>query len=275
MIIFATFLNAAMIGTAKKHQAGTLLFTAYSYDFQADIIRDNSSNISTDKFDWREETYILRPVYYTENFLFHLTIPYRKQQRGITQEEVSGLYDMSAGVGYFIPNSFGDLLWVSTIQFPTGEYDENKPKIYGVVDALQLGLDRYEIQEELHFFKPLLDTKIPFLFDASFLYHYRFDNLHTKAKNGYFLGLETTISAVLTPNFFIGPALYYKKYNEEEAVTPNVGSSKYQFGFDALYKIDANSSLTFEYVQDINVKNRAQGDRFTFRYVYKFDIVLN
>lgn len=72
-----------------------------------------------------------------------------------------GIYNMCAGIGYFIPNDYGDLLFLSTLQLPTGEYDKNKPN-----GALQVAQNRYEIQEELYFFKAVKDTKIPFLIDA-------------------------------------------------------------------------------------------------------------
>lgn len=272
LMIFINLANAVLIGTAKKHEAGTLLFANYYIDFQSDIIRDNSQNAIIKNFDWREQTYVLKTVYYTDNFVYHLTIPYRKIQRGFTNEEVKGLYDISVGMGYFIPNSYGNLLWLTNVVLPTGRYDKNKPAVLGgTIPGLQLGTNRYELQEELYFFKPVYTTKIPFVFDASLIYHHRWENRDTKTKNGYYFGAETTISAILSPNFLIGPSIYYKKYNEEEVITPNVGSSKFQVGFNTLYKLGKDSSITFEYVQDEKVKNRAEGERFTLRYVYKFD----
>lgn len=272
LIIFFNLANAVMIGTGSKQKEGTLLLANYYIDFQSDIIKDNSRNAVINNFNWRERTYVFKPVYYTKNFLFHLTIPYRKTQRGFTNEKVEGIYDISAGVGYFIPNSYGDLLWISNIQFPTGDYDKNKSAVLGgTTPALQLGLNRYELQEELHFFKPVLTTKIPFVIDTSLIYHYRWENRDTKAKNGYYFGAEATVSAILSPNFLIGPSIYYKKYNQEEVITPNVGSSKFQIGFNSLYKINKNNSITFEYVQDEKVRNRAEGKRYSLRYVYKFN----
>lgn len=272
LIILLNLANAVLIGSAKKHEEGTLILANYYIDFQSDIIRNNSQNIVIDNFKWREQTYAFKSVYYTKDFLYHLTIPYRKIKRGFTNEETQGLYEISAGIGYFVPNSYGDLLWLTNVQFPTGKYDKNKPAVLGgTTPALQLGLNRYELQEELHFFKPIISTKIPFVIDASLIYHYRWENRDTKTKNGYYFGAETTISAILSPNFLIGPSIYYKKYNEEESITQNVGSSKFQIGFNTLYKINKNDSITFEYVQDEKVKNRAEGKRYSFRYVYKFD----
>lgn len=263
-----------MIGTGKKQEPGTLLVANYYINFQSDIIRDASQNIAVNNFDWSEETYIFKPVYYTDNFLFQVTIPYRKMSNGSTDESVKGIFDINAGIGYFIPNPFGDLLFLSNVQFPTGKYDKNKPNVsfQGLfpVPALQLGTNRYEIQEELHFFKPVLNNTLPFLIDASVFYHHRFQNRDTKAKNGYYMGYELTLSAILSKDFYIGPAVYFKKYNKESSVTPDAGSSKYQIGFDAFYKINDNNSLTFEYVDDYKVKNRAEGERFNIRYVYKF-----
>lgn len=271
LLLISSFAFTAMIGSGKKQKAGTLLFTNYYINFQSDIITDASENKVVKNFDWTEETYIFKPVYYTENFLFQITIPYRKVNRGLTTETVSGLYDINAGIGYFIPNPYGDLLLLSNIQFPTGKYDKDKAKVLGgTVSGLQLGLNRYEIQEELHFFKPVLTTALPFLIDVSIFYYHRFQNRDTKVKNGYYMGYETTISAILTKDFYLGPAIYYKKYNKESAITPDVGSSKYQIGVDAFYKLNNNSSITFEYVEDYKVKNRAKGNRFNTRYVFKF-----
>lgn len=259
------FSDAVMIGTSKKHKADTLLLANYYINFQSDVIRTNDKDKYTDKFGFQEEIYIFKPVYYTENFLFHLTLPYRKVNQKITHENEMGIYDISAGIGYFIPNDYGDLLFLSTLQLPTGEYDENKPN-----GALQVAQDRYEIQEELYFFKAVKDTEIPFLIDALLAYHYRGENRDTKVDNGNYIGAEATISAILSPNFFIGPAVYYKKYNKEGLITLNVGSSKYQIGLDALYKFDDKNSLALEYVEDKEVKNRAEGDRFSLRYVVIF-----
>ncbi len=267
LIIFCSFyfLEAVMIGTSKKHKADTLLLANHYINFQSDVIRTNTKDKYTDKFGFQEEIYILKPVYYTENFLFILSLPYRKVNQKITNENEMGIYDISAGIGYFIPNDYGDLLFLSTLQLPTGEYDKNKPN-----GALQVAQDRYEIQEELYFFKAVKDTKIPFLIDALLAYHYRGENRDTKVDNGNYIGAEATISAILSPNFFIGPAIYYKRYTKEGLITPDIGSSKYQIGLDALYKFDEKNSLALEYVEDKEVKNRAEGNRFSLRYVFIF-----
>ena len=269
LLIFSIicFSDAVMIGTSKKHKADTLLLANYYINFQSDVIRTNDKDKYTDKFGFQEEIYIFKPVYYTENFLFSLSLPYRKANQKITNEKGKGkgIYDISAGIGYFILNVYGDLLFLSTLQFPTGEYDKNKPN-----GALQVAQDRYEIQEELYFFKAVRDTKIPFLIDTMLAYHYRGENRDTKVDNGNYIEAEATISAILSPNFFLGPAIYYKKYTKEGLITPNVGSSKYQIGLDALYKFDDKNSLALEYVEDKEVKNRAEGNRFSLRYVFIF-----
>lgn len=267
LIIFCSFyfLEAVMIGTSKKHKADTLLLANHYINFQSDVIRTNTKDKYTDKFGFQEQIYIFKPVYYTENFLFTLSLPYRKVNQKITNENEMGIYDMSAGIGYFIPNDYGDLLFLSTLQLPTGEYDKNKPN-----GALQVAQNRYELQEELYFFKAVKDTKIPFLIDALLAYHYRGENRDTKVDNGNYIGAEATISAILSPNFFIGPAIYYKRYSKEGLITPDIGSSKYQIGLDALYKFDEKNSLALEYVEDKEVKNRAEGNRFSLRYVFIF-----
>jgi len=259
------FLEAVMIGTAKKHKVDTLLLANYYINFQSDVIRTNERDKYTDKFGFQEQIYIFKPIYYTENFLFTLSLPYKKVNQKITNEKGMGTYDISVGIGYFIPNDYGDLLFLSTLQLPTGEYDKNKPN-----GALQVAQNRYELQEELYFFKALKDTKIPFLIDALLAYHYRGENRATKVDNGNYIGAEATISAILSPNFFIGPAIYYKRYSKDGLITPNIGSSKYQIGLDALYKFDEKNSLALEYVEDKEVKNRAEGNRFSLRYVFIF-----
>jgi hypothetical protein len=269
-LVATTFLHAALIGTAKKQDSGTFLLANYYIDFQSDVIRKKDGSTLLDDYGWREQTYAFKPVYYKDDFLYSITIPYRKMQREFTDEMEYGLLDVVATFGYFIPNSFGDLLWLSSVQFPTASYDPNKPKVYfGTVDALQMGTNRYELQEELHFFKPVLSTKLPFLIDSTLAYHFRGKNLDTKVKNGYYFGAELTISAVLSKDFFIGPAVYYKKY-DKDGIVPDIGSSKYQVGVDALYKFNEQNSLCIEYVKDQKVKNRLEGDRFIARYVYKF-----
>lgn len=270
LIILAIYAQATLIGTGKKLDSDTLLIANYYIDFQSDILKDTNEQTLIDDYDWHEQTYLFKPVYYKDNFQYSITIPYRKIQRGWSDEEVQGIYDISVGLGYFIPNSFGDLLLLSSIQFPTAKYEKDKPTVYyGTTPALQLGLNRYELQEDLHFFKPVLTTKLPFLIDSTLSYHYRGENLDTKVKNGYYIGAELTISAILSKNFFMGPAIYYKRYNRD-GTYPNIGSSKFQVGADALYKFNDKNSLCIEYVEDTHVDNRAKGERWIARYVFQF-----
>jgi len=270
LIILAFYAQATLIGTGKKLPSDTLLISNYYIDFQSDILKDDNEKTLIDDYGWHERTYLFKPVYYKDNFQYSITIPYTKRQRELSEEEIQGILDISIGLGYFIPNNFGDLLLLSSVQFPTAKYEKDKPKVYyGTTPALQLGLNRYELKEDLYFFKPVLNTKVPFLIDSTLSYHYRGKDLDTKVKNGYYIGAELTISAILSKNLFMGPAIYYKRYNRDGTYL-NMGSSKFQVGADALYRFNDKNSLCIEYVEDTHVDNRAKGDRWIARYVHIF-----
>ena len=81
---FVCFSDAVMIATSKKHKADTLLLANHYINFQSDVIRTNDRDKYTNKFGFQEQIYIFKPVYYTENFLFSLSLPYRKVNQKIT-----------------------------------------------------------------------------------------------------------------------------------------------------------------------------------------------
>lgn len=258
------FLFAVQIGTGKHHPKDTFLIANYYANYRADIITDISKKEIITNYDLESNTYIFKPVYYTENFLFNFSLPYSKISRGYTNETKYGLGDLTLAMGYFIPNSFGDLLLVNNLIIPTAKFDNTNRA------NLQLSKNRYELQEELYFFKPVVTTKIPFIIDAAVYYTHRFDDEDTKKNNGYYFGIDLTLSKIETANFMYGPAINYKRYNKEGLITQNVGSQKYQIGFNILYKLNKKDSIALEYVKDIHVSNTLKGDRTILRYVYFF-----
>ena len=267
VILFFTVISlyGVMIGTGKKHPDGTFLIANYFINYQADIITDNSKKEIVKDYGLNVNTYIFKPVYYGKEFVFNFSLPYTKITRESTNETKYGLGDISIAAGYFIPNDFGDLVIVSNLLIPSAKYDKSDRT------ALQLSKNRYEIQEELYFFKPVVTTSIPFLIDAAAYYTYRFNDLDTDQQNGYYYGFDLTLSKIESNSLFYGPAINYKKYNKEGLIVQNEGSEKYQIGFNVLKKLNKSDSITFEYVKDVLVSNTFQGERTMIRYVYFFN----
>ena len=255
-----TSIHAITIGTAKHLPDGIYLVN-YLFNYQSKKLNDSNKNVKLDNFNLNYTQYIFRPIYYKNNFVYFVTIPFIHKKIGYFNSSKSSLGDSFAAVGYFLPIEDIDIAPVLQIKFPFGEFDKNSNN--------NIGSDTYSIHPELYINKSFESFEL----DAVIKYVINFKNTQTGIKNADIFKLESVIGYKASNKLKYGPSFSYSKSHKKEIDGVKIDNSEVinlKVGADIKYFFNKRTDLLFNFMQDIDSKNTTKGFSSMLRVMFIF-----
>lgn len=253
-------LHAVFIGAGAHYPDGYyVLNTLNSYN--ADILTDSNGKIQTNDLDLTHTQLITQGFYYTGNFVYFITIPLEKKKIGLFNETKQGLGDSYLGVGYFIENSFMNILSVLQVKFPLGRFDKNAKN--------NIGTGAYSLHPELYLNK----TFSSFMLDVSIEGAINFQENDANIKIGDRLNIESVLAYIYTPSIMFGPSFLYTHSKKQELQGKAIDGTNTQnifMGVDLLYSVNEDVNFIANIMKDVKSKNSPKGIITNFVFIYAF-----
>jgi len=250
---------------------GTYFLNYLAY-YTADEFKDGSGKSIVPDFDLKVTANVFRFLHVTQTQIFggywgmHVFIP-------VVNVDVSLPIgsESKTGIGDIIVNPF-ILSWHSKnwhfatgidIYIPTGEFDKKSLANVG---------RNYWTFEPIFAFTYLSDSG--FEVSSKFMYDINTENTDTDYRSGQEFHFDYTIGKKFD-NCSLGlGGYYYKQITDDKVGGTKVGSdgNKGQaFAIGPQFKYDyKNMSFILKYQKEMEVKNRPEGDKFWFKFVYAF-----
>ncbi len=262
LLLSISSLNAVHIGTAKHLPDGLKIINYLTYS-SADKMKNNDGDTSMDDLGVSISQYIFRPVYYSENFVYQLIIPYKNQKADFLNEKSNGVGDTTVGVGYFVPTNLEktDLGFLINVKLPTGHFDKNK--------TLNEGSGYYSSSLEFYMNKILGNI----MWDSSLKYYHHFKNSDNNKKEGEEFTVESSFGYFATPKFSIGPSITYIKGRDDYingVKQTNSGHSRFNIALEGFYVLNKDLSFLLAVSKDYKVQNNFETKTVLTRIMYSF-----
>lgn len=237
-----------------------LYFLTYTSLYSAEDYTNSKGDTVNGDFGLLRAAETLRLCYYSPDLVLTALVPLEYMEIRSLNQESSGLGDINAGAGYFLPLKGVDILPMIFVKFPTGEYDSSK--------AVNIGSHQYDIKPVVFLYKGFGDFSI----DAAARYFIRLENPDTKVRPGNELYLEALLGYSVTDKFKLGPSVKWMLSGEKEINGVKVSNSSREtlsVGADFYYRFSA-LSVTFTYLYDAYAENSPKGSYFQLKTVYRF-----
>ncbi|MBI5101666.1 MAG: transporter [Nitrospirae bacterium] len=244
-------------------------FINYLTHYRADRLNDGNGNSAVPNFDLKATANVFRFIYVTKQQVLggfwgmHAFLPVVN-----LDVKVPGASQSNTGIGDIIVDPF-ILSWHSKnfhavtaldIYVPTGAYD--------VRDLANIGRNHWTF-EPIVGFTYMSDSG--FDISAKIMYDINTKNDDTGYKSGQEFHFDYTIAKKFD-NLSIGLGGYYYKQttdDKQNGVRFGDGNRGQAIAFGPQMKYDhKNMSFILKYQKETNVKNRPEGDKFWFKFVY-------
>jgi len=233
---------------------------SYTSLYHADTTTDKNGRTAQTGYDYTRIEELARFCYYTPDAVFTALVPAGRVRSGYYGTSSSGIGDILAGVGYFVPLKEADILPMLFVKFPTGEYDSAQNVNYGT--------NQYDIRSAVFFYTQAGRFSI----DAAIKYHVRLKNRGTNSMPGDELHLQLLPGWKLGKRCKLGPSLNWMKSRPQEkngAEVPDSRRESFSAGADFYVRLKP-VSITLTFLRDIRAKNAAKGDFFQLKTCYAF-----
>lgn len=241
------------------HSLDGLYTHIYLMQISGDDKTDNNGRKIADNIGFNMNTLVLRPLYYSGNFLAGALIPLGNVEMDIYSESDSGLGDIMFGVGYFLPVDWANILPVVQVKIPTGPFDKNK--------FVNYGSGQWDLWLETYFNK----FSRKFSYDAAIKYWIRFENDEINFKPGNELRLEGLATYSITNRLRLGPSISYLIGEDNELNGSNIdksGIKKLSLGAEIVYHYSPDVLFAFTVMDDIDTENALETSLFMLRVTF-------
>ncbi len=249
-----------------------IYFLNYFTFYTADKFMDSSGKNAIPNFDLKVTANVFRFLYVSKTQIFggnwgaHVLIPIVKVdvELPIGSQNKTGLGDIIVDP-FILSWHFKNWHFVTGIDIyiPTGQFDKNRLANVG---------RNYWTFEPIFAFTYLSDSG----FDVSckFMYDFNTKNRDTNYRSGQEFHFDYTIGKRFD-NFNIGVGGYFYKQLTDDKVNgqkvASDGNKGKAFAVGPQVKYDhKNMSFILKYQKEMEVKNKPEGDKFWFKFVYAF-----
>lgn len=247
-------------------------FLNYLTHYSASKFRDGNGDSAVPNFDLKVTANVFRFLHVTKTQIlggywgFHVFLPVVN-------------VDVSLPIGSQSKTGLGDIIvdpfilsWHSKnwhfatgidIYIPTGDYDKNRLANVG---------RNYWTFEPIFAFTYLSDNG--FEVSSKFMYDFNTENKDTNYRSGQEFHFDYTVAKKFDSISLGVGGYYYKQMTDDKLNGHKVGTdgNKGQaFAIGPQFKYDyKNMSFILKYQNEMKVKNRPDGDKFWFKFVYAF-----
>ncbi len=203
---------------------------------------------------------LIRFSYYTPELVFNILVPFGYIRIGHYDESSSGLGDIWAGGGGFLPVREVDLLLMVNAKFPTGEYDSGK--------SVNFGSNQFDVGPALFIHRTWGD----FSLDGAVKYYFKLENRSTETDPGDDLHLQALFGYEIVPGVKIGPGVNWLLGGNRKVNGRTVPSSARELlsvGGEVYVKLPP-VSVTVNYLNEIYSENAPRGHFSKIKLCYKF-----
>ncbi|VAV84008.1 hypothetical protein MNBD_DELTA01-466 [hydrothermal vent metagenome] len=243
------------------HPPSGFYLSLYPFWSNAEVITDDDGDKAVRNLGLDYYGVIIRPIYYTKNFIFTPLIPVAKLEVDSKGESSSGLGDITLGAGYFLPVEWVNLLSVIQIKTDTGPYDKD--------DAVNLGSGQWDIKFEQYLHKMFDRWSI----DAAIKYWVKYENKSNGWKPGNELRLESVATYGFTRKLRFGPTVTLIRGSDGEMRSSridNTAKKKLSLGGELYYRARPKLGITLTYMKDIETRNSIEGEFLRLRISMAF-----
>lgn len=238
---------AVHFGDGYNFKAPTLAI--YPFWYTAGTMTDRNGTPLTRQLKLDKYGAVIRPLYYTDHFVFDVMIPVGKLDVGMMRDSDSGLGDIIFGTGYFVPVSWASLLTGVWVKTPTGSFDKNA--------LVNFGDGQTDVRFESYLNKIWGNGMS---FDAAVKYWVRFKDNGVDPGNELYL--EALAMYAVLDFVRIGPSLSYMVGEKDK--------QKISVGGETVFHFSPKFSLMVDVMQDVHSKNQVEGTMVTGRFCYVF-----
>lgn len=226
-----------------------LVLNLYPYWYNANTRTDKSGSAITNTLGLHKYGMNVGANYYTGNWLFNVVVPTGSQEVHSLNSKDSGLGDIQARIGYFLPVQSVTILPIFFVKTPTGSFDRNH--------AVNFGDGQADVATEVYINKLSGSLSL----DAVFKYLIRFRNPDSDITPGNEFATEMLATWRFTENLRIGPAFNFSIGEDSKRAGNIIGDSglmKLAMGGEMYYRFP-RVKLSLAAYQDILTRNTTQG----------------
>ncbi len=263
LLSFLTMYSTALAvnyATGARVASGYQL-NLYPFYYSADIRTDGDGSQSIKDLGLKRYGTFIGNNYYSGDLFLGVNIPVGTIDVGKLNAADSGIGDIQARIGWFLPVDIVTLLPVIMVKIPSGSYDVNRPVNFGDGQA--------DIVSELYFFKLLQTLSL----DTVLKYAVRFRNSASDITPGNEFTIESLLTGRVADNVRMGPAVNFITSDDSRkggTALANSGITRLSLGGEIFYGGFKNVKISLAAYEDIRSHNSSEGlltmGRFTFRF---------
>lgn len=238
---------AVHFGDGYNFKAPTLAF--YPFWYTADTMTDRNGNAITKQLRLDKYGAVIRPLYYTDQFVFDVMIPVGKLDVGMLHDSDSGVGDVVFGAGYFVPVGWASLLTGVWVKTPTGSFDRNA--------LVNFGDGQTDVRLESYLNK-IWGNGISL--DAAVKYWVRFKENGVDPGNELYL--DALVLYAVLDFLRLGPSVSYMIGEKDK--------QRVSIGGETVFHFSPKFSVMVDVMQDVSSKNQVEGTMVTGRFCYVF-----
>ena len=233
----------------------------YPYWHTADKFTGSSGKTIINNLGMDKYGVLISGSYYTGDLLLNAIVPVGKISIRTARDEDSGLGDMQARVGYFLPLKDITILPTLVVKIPTGNFDKNK--------TVNLGDGQIDIIAELYF------NKLWEKFSTDWLAKYtvRCRNTATDVTPGNEFATEGLVTYKVTDNFRLGPSINFVSGDNNTRHGKTIADSgimKLAVGGEFVYRGFKQCKVSLAVQKDIVTQNSTEGTLLFGRFTIPF-----